>query len=541
MCIICELEMAGIELGDNSLQNNNYKNFSYNNSIGILSDDKLEGTPEQYADQLNSFRFSRQDFSNQNVITYSFDSGFSAAERAAMEDAIQYWDDLIAVDFVESNSRNTNIFFDSVSSGYASAGNGSINLNTSRYNWDVEAGDYQFSTIVHEIGHGLGLAHAGNYNGSANFDREAVLANDSYQMTLMSYFSVDENPYVSVDNPNSRPAAPMIMDIYAIQDAYALETTTRTDNTVYGFNSTADRDAFDFTKTDPYTSLYDAGGIDTLDISEYSYNQNISLISGTFSDIGGWEQNVSIAYSTTIENAIGGSGNDIFTGNSADNFIDGGAGMDTLFLNGNFDAYTFEIDANGQATIISTQNGNDTIENIELFEFSDGTVTYDTLVAAAEEGNTTPSVPNTTENPTLPQTISFTGSEGTDPSAEYILTLIDASQDVVIGTIEDGDQIDADLFEDQSITIAVMQSDDSIDLQDVESARFDLNNGMYVKTESFAPYALLGDDLEGDYAGALFSKGNYDLNVKLYSENRLEGNIVNEIDVNFSIVDDVSF
>jgi serralysin len=41
--------------------------------------------------------------------------------------------------------------------------------------------------------------------------------------------------------------------------------------------------------------------------------------------------NVSIAKGVTVENAIGGSGNDLLVGNAADNLLKGGAGNDVLY------------------------------------------------------------------------------------------------------------------------------------------------------------------------------------------------------------------
>lgn len=78
-------------------------------------------------------------------------------------------------------------------------------------------------------------------------------------------------------------------------------------------------------------AIWDGGGNDTLDFSGYVQDQKISLKEGTFSDVGGLKGNVSIAYGTTIENAIGGSGNDWLIGNAANNELRGGDGNDVLY------------------------------------------------------------------------------------------------------------------------------------------------------------------------------------------------------------------
>ena len=56
----------------------------------------------------------------------------------------------------------------------------------------------------------------------------------------------------------------------------------------------------------------------------------IDLREGYFSDIGGFDGNVSIAIGAVIENAIGGTGHDLIIGNDAANNLDGGSGNDTV-------------------------------------------------------------------------------------------------------------------------------------------------------------------------------------------------------------------
>ena len=56
---------------------------------------------------------------------------------------------------------------------------------------------YAFQTYVHEIGHALGLGHAGNYNGEANYPYDASFANDSWAVSVMSYYDQTESSYYS--------------------------------------------------------------------------------------------------------------------------------------------------------------------------------------------------------------------------------------------------------------------------------------------------------------------------------------------------------
>ena len=157
---------------------------------------------------------------------------------------------------------------------------------------------------MHEIGHALGMSHPGNYNAeegvTLTYEANAEYYQDSLQYTIMSYFASSSTGAVRT----SFAATPMAHDIAAIQSLYGVNLTTRTGDTVYGFNSNAGRAAFDFSQnTLPVIAIWDAGGIDTLDFSGWSSNSRIDLAPGASSDGGGQTFNVQIAFGTLIENA----------------------------------------------------------------------------------------------------------------------------------------------------------------------------------------------------------------------------------------------
>jgi Ca2+-binding RTX toxin-like protein len=115
---------------------------------------------------------------------------------------------------------------------------------------------------------------------------------------------------------------------------YGAETTTRTGNTTYGFNSTlsgVNAGIYDFTQNlNPIMCLYDSDGVDTLDLSGWNTQSLVDLNAGSFSSANSMTNNISIAYGVTIENATTGGGNDTLTGNGAANILNGGAGTDSL-------------------------------------------------------------------------------------------------------------------------------------------------------------------------------------------------------------------
>jgi Ca2+-binding RTX toxin-like protein len=97
-------------------------------------------------------------------------------------------------------------------------------------------------------------------------------------------------------------------------------------------------------------------------VSGYGQNQIINLNGGTWSSIGGLVNNIGIYTTSLIENAVGGSGSDVITGNGANNILTGnagndrllgGAGADTLSGGANSDVLIGDgpvsWDANGQA------------------------------------------------------------------------------------------------------------------------------------------------------------------------------------------------
>ena len=80
---------------------------------------------------------------------------------------------------------------------------------------------------------------------------------------------------------------PLLHDILTIQTKYGADPTTRVGDTVYGFNSNAGNAVYDFGQNPyPHLAIYDAGGIDTIDLSGFNISQFIDLHAGAFSSIG---------------------------------------------------------------------------------------------------------------------------------------------------------------------------------------------------------------------------------------------------------------
>ncbi len=203
-----------------------------------------------------------------------------------------------------------------------------INIDDTWAGGSTRIDGYFYQTYLHEIGHALGLGHAGDYNGSATYGVDNSYLNDSWQASVMSYFHQTENTWL--DASFAYVITPQVADMVAAQNLYGTPEN-RTGDDTYGNNATTGGyldTAMSLSNPVSFT-VFDTGGTDTFDFSEFSDDQTMDLREEAYSDLAGLTGNIGIARGTIIEYGRTGSGDDIIVGNSANNGLSAGQGADT--------------------------------------------------------------------------------------------------------------------------------------------------------------------------------------------------------------------
>lgn len=286
---------------------------------------------------------------------------FSAEQRAATEQALDLIESFTNITFVETTNQNdTQLGFAQTNlpsnvgawAYYPSLNPKGGDVWTNRTYVDetgLGEGTYNFYTILHEIGHALGLQHTftGGLTGDQNTEMYSVMA-------------YNNSPY-----GNLYAGSFQLYDVWALQELYGANMGHNLGDDVYTL------------PTNTTMTIWDAGGNDTLDASTHTRGTVLNLESGTFSSTGVYDNNITIAYDVVIENATGGSGDDILYGNEADNILNGGAGNDRVVYTTDITDFMVQIVDSATAVITDLVNnwGTDTLISIEEFVFNN--VTYD--------------------------------------------------------------------------------------------------------------------------------------------------------------------
>ena len=307
-----------------------------------------------------------------------------------------------------------------------------------QYNFSLaKLGNYYFTTALHELGHAVGLKHSQEAGGPANV--AVPSAHDDSEYTVMSYRSYVGGSTTSgyTNEAYGYSQTYMANDILALQTMYGADYATQSSNTVYTWNATTGQEFINGvgqlapgggvggSANRIYETVWDGGGVDTYDLSNYTTNLSINLNPGASSVFSSTQLaylgdghyasgNVYNAYlyngdaRSYIDNAIGGSGNDTIIGNAIANTLNGGsgndtitggagndtiiggAGTDTAVYSGSRASYTISYNATTQTfTLVDLRSGSpdgtDTATGVEYFQFGGATVAASSLVPSAIE------------------------------------------------------------------------------------------------------------------------------------------------------------
>lgn len=296
-----------------------------------------------------------QNYTISEGYTRIYNNGFyelTKLQKAAIKTALNEFEKVIDVRFVEVIEGNNHVgtlrfgvsqhdlgltYAQAVPPGNYWAGDGDIWFEKDFFGRNMDKGSYEFATIMHEIGHAMGLAHpheggAQRLNHNLDFRNYTLM---SYEDPEWAFFGSGDSHYFTISE------SLMVYDIQALQYMYGANLEHNSGNTRYQLDPTRPT----------ALTIWDSSGEDILDFSAFSLGCDINLNDGAYSTIrySNWEpiNNFGIAFNSHIENVAGSQSSDTIIGNRMDNELLGNDGNDVMYGGDGDDIFDWRADSRG--------------------------------------------------------------------------------------------------------------------------------------------------------------------------------------------------
>jgi serralysin len=398
---------------DGLLHGTKWRDFSINAPITFSFTDSIADYENNYSDRVTHGASFLSLNGTQRSASRAWINQFAAVSNANFIELTGAGDRDATIRMASSDVPATAFAY---SPNNAKVEGGDVWFNKVSYNNPV-IGTYAYLTFGHELGHSLGLKHGHELSGVRNVGMNAD--RDSMEFSIMTYRSYVGGPITGgyTNETGGYAQSLMMYDIAAIQQMYGADYTTNANNTTYIF-STATGQMFvnGIGQNQPsanrvFRTIWDGNGVDTYNLSNYTTSLSIDLTPGGWVNLDrfGNFQRANLGGGTgggmhpgharghifnalqfggdarsLIENAIGGTGNDVITGNSANNNLSGMAGNDTLngnagndILEGGFGSDTLLGEAGNDS--LYGGDDNDSLGGGDGDDYLDGGFGFDTI------------------------------------------------------------------------------------------------------------------------------------------------------------------
>lgn len=247
---------------------------------------------------------------------------FNASAQAAAREAMQHFSNVANITFNEVGATAADLTYSQANLGPGTLGltstlfsgstiaSSEVQLSSSYTSFG--AGTDAYLTLLHELGHAVGLKHPGNYSG---FEDGPFLpaSEDTNDATVMSY---NEGTYTSLTPSRSL----MQYDMMALQYLYGANRNYNATSTAYSYSGTAQ-----------VQTLWDGGGSDIVSAQAYSLGSTTIDLRESLSAVTRiGSTTLWMAVGANIENAEGSNAGDNITGNTLANQLFGMSGGDTV-------------------------------------------------------------------------------------------------------------------------------------------------------------------------------------------------------------------